>query len=551
MPLTLNHQKEQLSVAYIRAVAAAAGFSCTKPEVDDDSVDVLIACSGSYGDDVVLRSPRIELQAKATAEPHPLTDHEECLKYPLSVKNYDDLRGATLVPRILVVMIVPQNVEDWIEQDDERLLVRYSAYWVSLYNEPETTNGTTITVGLPKKQLFNVENLRIMMDTVSRGGTNMSLDMDGLVKSVRPHDIRVYLRAKGWNTSYTYQNNIGSVWNLSDDHGEAEILLPEDPSLLDYSSRIKEALRSLEKIEERPVTLIAHDICTSSTDVVRFRVSSTEAQTGSVPLVQASALVRGAESLLMAAACAAISPKSYFPRMSYSEAREYLQGCKMGQTEQGSYIITVFSPVKPALIQSTLFADYDVEESFERKVLYTLFNSLYHLRNAVSKGTGEAIEGTVPLGVSANLCEALTLMQPANDAGELEIGVSWSSTRPMKKSIPQARIKFTKDVFPLIDESVRYLRQTAPIGGFELRGLVRKLESTDTSQGGKAAILALMDDRPVNVSIDLDARSYQVAVKAHSEGDMLCCTGTLEKEGKSYRLTNSTDIRLETNFSDD
>lgn len=166
MPLTLNHKKEQLSLAYIRAVAATAGFSCTKPEVDDDSVDIVVACSGTYGEGFVMKSPRIEVQAKATEMA--LTEEDDCFKFPLPVKNYEDLRGMTLVPRILVVMIVPDNADDWLEQSHEHLLMRYSAYWVSIQGQPDTENETKVTVRIPKEQIFTVPGLQAMMERVAR-----------------------------------------------------------------------------------------------------------------------------------------------------------------------------------------------------------------------------------------------------------------------------------------------------------------------------------------------------------------------------------------------
>jgi len=39
----LNQRKEQFSNAYVRAVASVAGFTLAKPEVDDDSIDLMNA----------------------------------------------------------------------------------------------------------------------------------------------------------------------------------------------------------------------------------------------------------------------------------------------------------------------------------------------------------------------------------------------------------------------------------------------------------------------------------------------------------------------------
>jgi hypothetical protein len=42
----LNQQKQQFSIAYVRAVAAVAGYNVYKQEVDDESVDLGIAPTG-------------------------------------------------------------------------------------------------------------------------------------------------------------------------------------------------------------------------------------------------------------------------------------------------------------------------------------------------------------------------------------------------------------------------------------------------------------------------------------------------------------------------
>ncbi|MEO5365718.1 MAG: hypothetical protein H7831_05085 [Magnetococcus sp. WYHC-3] len=49
-----NVQKEHFSEAYVRAVAAVAGYSVSRPGVDDDSVDLTISAPGGNG---TLRAP--------------------------------------------------------------------------------------------------------------------------------------------------------------------------------------------------------------------------------------------------------------------------------------------------------------------------------------------------------------------------------------------------------------------------------------------------------------------------------------------------------------
>ncbi|BAY95550.1 MULTISPECIES: DUF4365 domain-containing protein [unclassified Tolypothrix] len=108
--MDINQQKEQFSITYIRAIAAVAGYSLYRPEIDNDSVDLGIISRGGTGK---ILSPRLELQLKCTARD--ILD-KNYIRYPLILKNYNDLKINALVPRILVVVLIPEKITDWIKQ---------------------------------------------------------------------------------------------------------------------------------------------------------------------------------------------------------------------------------------------------------------------------------------------------------------------------------------------------------------------------------------------------------------------------------------------------
>ena len=112
--MDINQQKEQFSITYIRAIAAVAGYSLYRPEIDNDSVDLGILSRGGTGK---IFSPRLELQLKCTARD---VLEKNSIKYPLIIKNYHDLRVKSLVPRILVIVLVPEKVTDWIKQNKRK-----------------------------------------------------------------------------------------------------------------------------------------------------------------------------------------------------------------------------------------------------------------------------------------------------------------------------------------------------------------------------------------------------------------------------------------------
>jgi len=129
--MELNQQKKLFSKAYVRAVAAVGGFSVSQPEVDDESIDLKIVARGGEG---IVFSPELNLQLKCTSRD--VLDGQ-FIRYPVRIKNYRDLIINSQVPRLLVVVLVPENLENWLQQSEDEMCMRYCAYWVSLRGQPE------------------------------------------------------------------------------------------------------------------------------------------------------------------------------------------------------------------------------------------------------------------------------------------------------------------------------------------------------------------------------------------------------------------------------
>ena len=157
--MTLNLQMEQFSLAYIRAIASQAGYRIGTADPDWDSVDgILIADWG--------RRPRIEFQAKSTRQDIMRDDH---LRFRLDMDNYNQLRMNATIPRILIVLRMPDEKHQWINQTEDELCLRHCAYWVSLLGHPAVPNTTNITVRLPLSNVFSGPQLHALMHKVERG----------------------------------------------------------------------------------------------------------------------------------------------------------------------------------------------------------------------------------------------------------------------------------------------------------------------------------------------------------------------------------------------
>jgi Domain of unknown function (DUF4365) len=156
---------EQFSQAYVQAVASAAGCHILSWTVDDDRIDVTLARKGEWA---AVRGARLDIQLKATKIRCRGPQH---IKFPVDIPTYDALRATNvMVPRILVVLLMRQDVNEWTHHSEARLALRRCAYWTSLRGAPAVQNRTSRTVRLPRTQVFDAPAVHDIFTRIEAGG---------------------------------------------------------------------------------------------------------------------------------------------------------------------------------------------------------------------------------------------------------------------------------------------------------------------------------------------------------------------------------------------
>lgn len=157
-------RKEEFSKAAVHAIASKAGYQISRSEVDVISKDFTIE---SVGADKTDSHPKIDVQLKCST---PKIVFRNELRFPLKLKNYNDLRSShRSTPQILIVMIVPEQIDDWMEISTDEILIRHCCYWKSLRGLEATTNRRSVTITIPTDQIFTPTALSEMMIRVHLG----------------------------------------------------------------------------------------------------------------------------------------------------------------------------------------------------------------------------------------------------------------------------------------------------------------------------------------------------------------------------------------------
>ena len=167
--------------------------------------------------------------------------------------------------------------------------------------------------------------------------------------------------------------------------------------------------------------------------------------------------------MLLAVACSLREPQPVYRAGANREASDLLSQMRLAQTEHGSFVVALWTPVVSPPIPE-LFPEHgetDAEQPAERRLTRRLADALEATRRAtesVVEGLSGAFARTIQEGVSANLCEAVAkLITPFPT---LDVSITWARTRPTASA--REEFRFAKADAPILLEAARLFRLREP-----------------------------------------------------------------------------------------
>lgn len=159
-----NIRQGAFGEVFVRALAAASGVTIAKSEPDVTGDDFTFGYPGTLRG---VSFPKVDVQVKSWSKP--ISD-DRFWSYPMRVQHFNNLAGNTyLLPRFLVLVVVPEEPGQFATGEHSRLVLRHSAYWVSLrsFSRLDTATKKKVTVKVPKANLLTTSSLLGLLEMVS------------------------------------------------------------------------------------------------------------------------------------------------------------------------------------------------------------------------------------------------------------------------------------------------------------------------------------------------------------------------------------------------
>ncbi len=161
--------KEDLSICYLKTIAAVNGIAVERIEHDEDSVDVIVKKVINTDQNMLFNS-QISVQLKSTSSKSQYSISKKEVSYILKVKNYNDLCMPASMPSILELLILPEEKDEWTKWTPDELIIRGKMFWLSLQDKEVSANKDKITVKIPRKNILNADTIEDLIRKAAKEG---------------------------------------------------------------------------------------------------------------------------------------------------------------------------------------------------------------------------------------------------------------------------------------------------------------------------------------------------------------------------------------------
>ena len=364
-----------------------------------------------------------------------------------------------------------------------------------------------------------------------------------LIERISPEMILNMLNFLGYHRNTFNEGNIHFVQFLSVDE-EDSVKVPLLRDDVDYEGNILRLLEYLSSKANTSIESMVLRLLNPAYDVLKWRVSDDEADTGKISLLKMSDNIEIIKNVLTASCLDIFSPNlRYHKKVKIKRVNETLEQYKFGQTEYGSFLVNILCP-----LGDYNYALFDMQEMpLLRRVNLHMMDAYYNIQTAIVGNNKNKVDEEVDAGVySVNLLDAMSDVYEFALGRDISFRVDWSESVPFEDERKNRNITVDTSCIQTVKEiaekyrpkEVEEVNQTF-VGKVEYLGSEAEVEHRMTIKV-KAVVLG-NENRPIKINTILDYAQYAHIVQdAFEQGLNVRLFGTYSKSGNMHLLKNAT-----------
>lgn len=356
-----------------------------------------------------------------------------------------------------------------------------------------------------------------------------------LIENINHSAFAKYLKDTGWRQFKSKRTNV-KIFQREEAGKFFQVTLPVERELSDFNTAMYKAVEIVAEVEKKSVEQVFLYLLNPNTDILKVRIEKNNVEAGSILFRDALPIYVNAKNLLEATTLDILQPKRYHQGKANKATLDFLSHCRFGQTEIGSYIISIICPFgelseDDVYKQLSIFSDEErCMNSLTRKVTAKVMTNLDRIKSCIDDGEIEKLVSFDESDmISANFYEALAGMNMEEPGVALGFEAEWAPVLRRPENV-NSRLVLTHDYFQPLQEVIGKLKEETEKFQ-QIIGRIKKMESSPDAQErtkGKITVAYLDDkNRARTVSAILSKNEYHQAIAAHERGLYVELVGTL------------------------
>lgn len=340
----------------------------------------------------------------------------------------------------------------------------------------------------------------------------------------------------------------GQVRQYATPDGNDAIMIPIRNTFSDFYRVMYESLNTIALFEKTTLKGLFNILINPSSDIIKWRIADDNTSLGAISFNAMFDNIDNIRNLLASTYIDIINPSQFHKKVMINEVQDQIATYKFGQTEVGSYILNLVSPL--GFYQYQLFDPSINDLPINRQININMLKNINNIQQSVENQDSRLDDEVASGYISVNFLNSLSKLYEVNRDSDVSISAAWNIDIPtIEESVSQLTlnpyciekvIQTAEKYTPTQEQNVlkTYYGKITNINGAPEIDSRTKLIITVATIGDES--------QRMFVKVELDNAVYShIVTEAFENGANIKVSGIVTTAAKSIKLINSQIERLD------
>lgn len=372
-------------------------------------------------------------------------------------------------------------------------------------------------------------------------------DIKKLIDKLHNDKLCSFLTLRHWIELTSLFN--GQVRQFLTPNGEDAIMIPVQNNFSDFYRVMYESLNTIALSENTTLKGLFNILINPSSDILKWRIADDNTSLGAISFNAMFDNIDNIRNLLASTYIDIISPSQFHKKVMINEVQSQIATYKFGQTEVGSYILNLVSPL--GFYQYQLFDPNLDDLPINRRININMLKNINNIQQSI-KDKNSRLDDDVASGhISVNFLNVLSKLYEDNRDSDVSILAAWDINIPTIIEEPVSQLTLRPYCMEkVVQVAEKYTPSQEQNVAKTYYGKITNISGAPEINSREKLVITIAtigdENQKLSVKVELDNTAYShIVTDAFENGANVKVTGTITTTAKSIKLIDSQIERLD------